>query len=516
MTLIFIFRKIAVILLVIICISSITAKERLQIVDSTASCTCSQLFSYLVPKVKKNYINYSKKIKGKEKEFEQHTNQIRKQIEEFTRENSILTGGKVDGKCYDLLANWLGFFNDPHLVMYPTVVSTEQNNPAIIKDFFSYTDTVHFSPNAFYNYLHKNKQRLHPLEGLWVRHYNNSGNIVFGIKKEKNRFVGFYLSKDTLFWMPKQICFILKPSKESKNNFSVKYYDDLHRVNYLTAAFRDSIIEINRVGALCKLALTNQSDFQKIIAQKAIVRKVSLETLDKNTIVLTLPSFGRLSRITIDSLVTKYDSLIKNTLHLILDVRGNVGGTVLAFDKILPIIYTKPIYIHAGYICANPNTINAFSQATQKAIEEKRSYAERYKTILKQLQDKPGSFVKIAKERTIIFDTVYMYPKYISVLIDELTVSAGELFVLKAMQSDKTTIYGKPTNEGIELIDVDADKDFPYKGLKLYMPYTKLEPYVEQTNFPTRLKPDVEIPYSTKNWIDFVVKYPYKKPLTKP
>ncbi len=160
----------------------------------------------------------------------------------------------------------------------------------------------------------------------------------------------------------------------------------------------------------------------------------------------------------------------------------------------------------ASYANSNANTIESFTKTYEELVKNKRFYSSYlYKYALDAFKENPNKLVKCFPDSTIIFDTIYSYPKHVSILIDESTVSAGELFLLKAVQSDKVIVYGQPTNEGIELLNQTEDEHFPCPLFTFYYPLVKLAPYVEKKNFPTRLSPNIEIPYTEKDWVKFVI-----------
>ena len=125
-----------------------------------------------------------------------------------------------------------------------------------------------------------------------------------------------------------------------------------------------------------------------------------------------------------------------------------------------------------------------------------------------QLKAHIGELYLLYPTGTLKYDTVYKKPSRVSVLINEASASASELFVLQAKQSKKVKVYGKTSSGSLNYVG-RVTTQMPCNFFSLLYPPTRLLRANSDGTDPG-IKPDVEISMDVTDWIDFVKKYKIK------
>ena len=213
--------------------------------------------------------------------------------------------------------------------------------------------------------------------------------------------------------------------------------------------------------------------------------------IDSTALLLRIPDFSWSDKEMIDSLVLKNISEIKSTPILIIDLRGNGGGTDYSYQELLPLIYTNPYESKGVEWWASQGNIDYF----QKAIDEnnlKKGKEEETRIFLDSLKNHSGSFVQTDRSDTVIMDSVYVYPRLVGIIVDDYCASSCEQFILSAKSSSKSIIFGTRTLGVLDYSNVVPD-NLLTEGLSLRYPMTRSARLPEMPIDNIGISPDVEI-----------------------
>ena len=241
--------------------------------------------------------------------------------------------------------------------------------------------------------------------------------------------------------------------------------------------------------------------------------------IDNNAILLRIPSFAWERKALIDSLILKNKKEITSTPILIIDLRGNGGGTDYSYLELLPLIYTNPYTTKGVEWWASQGNIDYFEKSYKEG-HIKKGKENQLRSLIETLKKHPNTFVQEEGDKTEDDkpDSIYKTPKLVGVIVDDNCASSCEQFILAARNSSKTTIFGTQT-----LGVLDYSNSVPVslltKGLTIRYPMTRSARLPENPIDNIGIKPDVEINLPVNlnvksdidDWVIFVNDYLKKK-----
>jgi C-terminal processing protease CtpA/Prc len=393
-------------------------------------CKCTENFQVLQQKVKNNYGGYDSRLTPKNKAvFEQLTDSI-------AQASATITDGYV---CYELMNRWINFFKDGHL--YLTTNLSPKNAPTEGVKMTAVDSTI------FHQYLSKNKEKLDPVEGVWR---NMEGSYTVAIKRDEmlgNAYIGSILKAKSTKWQVGAVKFTLKKEGEK---WKVVYYTADFSTRNIKATLTENIIAFDQFGIWEKLY--PEPKIKLDAEQFALDQICHFKMIDDKTAYLRLSSFNNGSEV-IDSVINKNRAKILATPHLIIDIRGNGGGTNSSYKSVLPFMYTQPYVVEqkGGYIVASEDNIVAekkmfkqfFGNLTDAEKKENAKDLADYQLMIDSMEMFKGSRFYFADAQPTKYDSVTTNPKKVAVLMNKDCASSAEWFILEAEFSKKVTLFGQ-------------------------------------------------------------------------
>lgn len=448
------------------------------------NCNCGDNFKYLTQKIAKNYVGYSDKVTPK--------NQL--QFRKFTDSIQQVANQANQYKCLSLCREWLEFFKDKHIGFG---MAFDKLNSDSVRTFFADEEKTDWTDSKFKSYLIQNKAKLDPVEGIW-----SSGIYEVGIVKDikPNQFMAFVLKADSVRWMPQQVKFRIM--KQGGQYQTIYFSGGDHSEQHPTLIKDADTLDFGFFKKWVKEPKPLNTTFKN---EKEIDLSPKFRVLDNETAIFEMPSFGKLDYVApTEVLIKKNESILKNTKHLIIDLRNNSGGSVLVYEKLMPYLYTNPILKEGGFVLATAENIrDGYSKEYPEISDSIRTV---FKKDLATLKAHEGELYKLYPVDTIKFNTVYKNPERVSFLVNRNTGSAAELFLLEAKQSKKVKLYGTNSSGAIDYTEFITSK-MPCNFYTLYYPACKSLRLPDYPLDNIGIKPDVAIPANITDWIDFVKKY---------
>lgn len=457
------------------------------------TCDCSAAFDYAKKKVETNYSGMIDKVTPANNNYYNF----------FSDSIRVLTArpeNQQQTECAKVLSAWLAFFKDGHLGLNFNF-SNNASNKDSVRAMFAGSPKATYTAESFNQYLLKNKNNLKPLEGVWR---NEGGNYTVGIWYDNNKYTGFILKADSVYWMPGQIKMEIIPGKDSiKSNFFMRDHSrQLANVNI--DDIKNGHIEIDRVGGWYKLDENGNMLSKNYYPNSSII---SFKQLSPSTNLITIKSFDGNFRRTIDSIVTANDRLIQSTDNLIIDVRGNGGGSDISYYPLRKYLFTNPYTRYRTEIyCTNDNIqkfrdlVNDKNYSVPEQEEFKRMVANMEQHLNQYWSSSPLTFSS---------DTLAVLnkPKKIAVIIDSFCGSTTEQFLLDPVSnSKKTTVYGTHSAGVLDYANITSFS-IPNTNLGVHYPTSRSKRIDLGKGIDNKgIQPNVLLDNSVKDWVNYVQK----------
>ncbi|MDZ7878303.1 MAG: S41 family peptidase [Saprospiraceae bacterium] len=462
-----------------------------------SECNCAQNFTVLQQKVRNNYAGFDNRINAKNKAvFAVLTDSVAKVTVKIT-----------DGyACYTLMERWISFFRDGHLYLTTTYPPTGEspNSPKMTG-----LDSL-----AFDTYLKQNKDKLSPLEGIWR---DDDGSYMVAIKRDDPASAAFsatILKAKSTKWKVGMQKFILKGTEDA---FKMEYFMGDFSVKKDNGKQQENLLILEQLGAWEKVFPEPKI---KLDPQKVANDQIAnFKILDDQTSYLRVKTFNAGPDV-IDNIIKENRERLLNTPRLIIDIRGNGGGSNSNYHSILPFFYTQPYTLEGkgAFVLASEDNIaiekKTYEQAWNSLSEEsKKMHAKDYdgwKKYVDTMAMNQGKRYYYAPSEVTKFDSITTNPKQVAILMDKNCYSTAEWFVMEAEYSKKVTLFGQNTGGVMDNTNV--------RPHALACPaYTILAASGRRGGADEReidnigFKPNVYIDEKEEDWVKFVLDYWEKK-----
>jgi hypothetical protein len=469
------------------------------------NCNCMQEYKWAKDLFEKNDAGYTFYLKKNGKEAIDANN--KKWEKEFAKTKDIF-------QCLDYLNLWIKFYRKGHIgigmtdqkKVRPSVVrannpsSNKIEIPKLIVDIDSFQTVVKSLKEATF-------------EGIWT---NETYNI--GIKKVKDEYIGFVIASKNEQWKPGQIKFSF-PIGKSSTSKSIYYMGD-HSIaekkfdpcNLLGKTYLKAFdIYWKRISPDFGVEVGIETLIKQEKEQLSILNSTSpfIKKIDSSTMMFRIPSFDYNYIPTIDSLTKSNHNLLLNTKNLIIDIRGNGGGSDRCYKSITPYLYTNPIRINWMELFSTPLNNATYNEAIN-ANEFSEQEKQEFRDLQKKLNANIGKFVNTNESnQTFVIDTlpeIYPNPQQVAVIIDERNGSTAEQFILMAKQSKKVKLFGQKTLGALDFSNVN-EAISPSKNFKLFYATSRSFRIPKMAIDDYGLQPDYFIDDSipSNKWIEFVI-----------
>lgn len=490
-------------LILILCSSEIV---RAQANKTQSDCGCHETLNQLINKVESNYAGYYIEIRGKrDSEYRQHVKSYRERARRT-----------LPDKCILILRDFIRFFRDGHLFV--------QENPKLSDEDVAYltknAEQTGRSEAGIRRYLDANAKRLDPIEGIWYNRDGQRFGIVRDYKPGRRDFTAIMLSEGVERWQPGQVKAEFK--KLSDGSYTVVFYNGRHfplHPDVYSRGSRGGAV-IRRNGLLLHIAPTTwgkayplKPDEQNLI-DPIDPRRPMIRTFDESTVIVIVPSHSPEYAPLLREFVEKYRERILKSENLIIDIRGDEGGSTGTTGALMPFLVTpskRPGRYWVGdetMILSSPDNIRYF-----KKIESEGWLP---KNLVERLQTNVGKLITLADSGTEEDTpdesdvTATPFPRNVAILLDDGVVSAGEAFLIQAMKYKKVTLFGENSGGVIDYQSTSVMSLAGCPSLGIYFGYPM---FAASNRLPLGgvnakgIPPDVRIGRNVKDPFRFIVNY---------
>ena len=383
-------------------------------------------------------------------------------------------------ECQQIMNSWGQFFRKGHFYIGANQVARTESVPVD-------TEKVDYSIETVKSQAQSLKDTL---IGVWHSHPYKIG-IVKDTINSSRKYVGFIIESRVEEWNEGEV---KVEFFEIDNKLSANFYMLDHSLEK-----RDVRLKGDAKLFIGNMRFLNTMKIDTLEQQLLATSKPLFFKLSDETVLLRVPSFVTSHREAINSLIRNNEKIILSHKNLIIDLRGNGGGSDANWRGIIPFLYTNPI-----------ETVGMEFYSTALNREHFLSIPLLgrliYSKYIRNLKRNDGQFVVRDSVSITKLKTVHPKPEKVIVLVDESCGSSTEQFILAAQQSSKTTIYGKQTFGALDasnMVSVYTPDNLFFMGYCVTRTLRAPENRIDDIG----IEPDIIIPDSIPKykWIDFVI-----------
>ncbi len=215
--------------------------------------------------------------------------------------------------------------------------------------------------------------------------------------------------------------------------------------------------------------------------------------LSADTVMLRVPTFHIEYLDAFEALLEEHHDTITSTPNLLIDLRGNNGGSDQMYARLMSYLYTRPIYQIGVELRDTPRNLAAL-QANVESGEYPPEVHEFVQAVLDRAEASESDFVPLSDGgfEIVTYPQVYEYPRRVGILA-EGAGSSGDQFAIDARASRKVTLLGGPTAGVIDYSNV-ITATAPSGDFELGWPMTRSMRLPQEPFDNVGVPPDVPSP----------------------
>ncbi len=339
--------------------------------------------------------------------------------------------------CFDVLNAFAEWFGDPHLFIYQTVrldSAESARRAATVR-------RVPLSEEAVRAYFTSAGKRLDPIEGIWYDRGLRLA-VVPDSSAGRGHFMAVVLRPDTAAWRPGAVRGTI--ARRADGTYDVA----LSGPNYVrwrrhAHLHRDVLLRLDPGiwGKAFPVPAADSGALDPVDAHRPTL------VVRDGAVVVSMPSHDPACKPVLDSLLSANAGLIRGARLLLVDLRGNEGGSSYTAAGLAPYVASRekrpgPVKRWHAVMLSSPDQIRyakvAFGPDTSAFV----------RSLVARMEASPGGFVSLDTSSAGDDEPdipAAEGPARVGVLIDGGTVSAAEVAVEFALRSTRATVFGEPT-----------------------------------------------------------------------
>jgi Peptidase family S41 len=392
---------------------------------------CAATLDSLRAKIETDYAGYRLEITGARREA---------YVKELATLGEAARVVRSDVECLGVLRRFTDWFDDPHLGVLERDRhdSTETRRRMAALDRHAVTESGVLADLAIRG---RRADPIDPVEGIW---YDAGMRMaVVPDPASQETFLVVVVKSDTVTLPVGAVRGRLH--REGDGQYAADLLGrDLSRTHVPANLSRRTILRLfpGMWGKAAPLAAADSG-----LLDPTDVRRPTLVVRD-GVPVITVPSNDYGYKHVLDSLVAVHRRVLRESSVLVIDVRGNEGGSSYTTAALYPYIVgadlTPPRHLYReSVMLSSPDQIayarRAFGAETSPFV----------RTLVASLQAAPGRLVPLYPDPRTAPDEPKIDPEpgpvHVGLLIDRRTVSAAEVMADYASRTSRTTVMGEPT-----------------------------------------------------------------------
>lgn len=419
--------------------------------EPARDCSCLNTLDFLSGKLEANYAGFQDKVTPETRaEYDGLVRRLRERAR-------TAAGGE---ECEALLQEWVAFFKDGHMQVSAQpaggAAPAAGEDPAAIRARFANWDRVEITEEAARKSFAEKGAALDPIEGIWEIPGSSYRMAVVRNPMPQRDFAAVILAADGVWWTPGQVKATYKAA--GPGLYESRFFFRDHSGRSFAARLDRNLLfheqEGGRGPVLVKVFPEPAGAVDVAAYQASLNTEVRLKELDSRTLLLQLPSFAPVNGPLIEKAIGDNREKLLKTPNLIIDLRGNGGGSDHTFQPLLPFLYTGPVRVGGFDLYATEDNARLFDELAADPDRPEENRASLRKTAA-ELRANLGKFVT-GEDGAFELDAVLPNPRRIAVLVDRGCMSSCEGFVDVARQSSKVTLFGENTGGAFDYGNINV------------------------------------------------------------
>jgi len=454
---------------------------------ASQACSCAADFDTLAAKVVADYPRY-------------HLEHVDRDVRYRALVDSLRAAARTagDDECVSVLRALVDYFHDPHLFIMESPSVADSVRDRLRRE----AEVIPLDEAGIREALRRRTDTLDPVEGIWYTEAFRVG--VIRDPRRRRDFVAVYLGGSDSGWAAGQVKAELWRSEGGGYRGIVYAADHTRRHEPGGRIYRGTLLQLfgETWGKQYPVPDAEAGVLDTLDPLRPTVR-----FLGEGATVISVPSHAYPYRAVLDSLLERHRVELARRDLLIVDLRGDAGGSSLMTWGLRPYYETadrRPPIGPQGrsVVLSSPDNISYF---------QRQSWVQ--KDLVERLEAAPGRLVPLSTKPSTppaAPDTVYARPRHFAIVADGGVLSAGEAFILFALRSTRVTLFGSPTGGAIDYQNVGivwlACRG--ERGLLLGYPTIAATATLPKDGLnPTGIRPDVPIGPEIDDPLAFVVGY---------
>lgn len=428
--------------------------------------------------LERNYAGFADKVNAQtQKAYLAHT----KQSAEYAKQAAS------PADQYFAINHYLTFFKDQHLYINPP------------------TDTTHIEKIQLDD---KRIQQLYytgknSIEGIYY-----TGDSVYKValvksKKGLRSYAGIILTSQAASWKKGQVKFEL--IETGINQFMGIWYNRAHNFLFSSVRFnpRNGLGDEGwyKQGSSPEV---EEAPFQLFAEESKL--NTFFKFLNDSTCYLRIKTFNATNAKNIDSVINANKAYLQAKRRLIIDLRGNGGGSDRSMSFLKPILYTNPIKNIGVDMLATPDNTAAWDTLIDQYRKDlPKDYLDNISKRIHQYDGLDKTMVNFAADETDTLPEVWPNPVKVAIVIDGGCGSSTEEFLLLARQSKKTIMAGEHSLGVLDYSNV-VPRRFSNPSFVLHYPTTRSRRIDVGLAIDNKgIQPDIPLNFDG-NWLNELMK----------
>jgi hypothetical protein len=442
-------------------------------------CKCSVLLKEAIQKVSTIYAGFDDKVTPATlPEYNNFLAALNKEASSIDNER----------RCFETIEKYTSWFKDHHVEAWFGIQSSAASIPK-----------VPLSEVTSVNSLKSNNE----LEGIWSTADKKEQYAIIKDKSQVNKYLAVTIKSPDSAWLPGMV----KVEFYNYDN-TLKLYRGMYYQNNFSGVLSGFTVNNDKIDHWFGHSWYREKKGNHLQDGKAESEETVLfKSLNKDFVYLKLGKFNQNDVDKLDSLIRTNRAIIQSTKNLILDLRGNPGGNSSSSQEMIKLIYTNPIIYPAWKYRSSPEFISSKKALlTKLSKNDPNKRLESEQRLLQKLIKHPGQLVSGGDSAVRTVDSVSRYPERIALLVNKGSGSSSEFFTFESKQSKKVTLFGENTAGVMDYGEVQ-NFNLSCGQYIVSIPWGR-NGWIERFGFRIDnigFVPDVPIPSTQRDWVQFVV-----------